>query len=161
MLVGFLGPWVFDLINVPAEYACHPPNYRLYGDFCGSPLTGAWVVWMMGSETIRSLAVLATGSSDSPASPQLIYISLLVLLLNLPLISTLFTCLRPANRRLAAFHIAVCVLAGGVGLVAGLSSYPRLFFVVWGVWLYILACAAAVVLEVVHLRGRETPVLAG
>ena len=29
MIVAFLGPWVFDLINVPAQYECSP-NIRLY-----------------------------------------------------------------------------------------------------------------------------------
>jgi hypothetical protein len=39
-ITSMLGPWMFDLINVPAEYACSKPNVRLYGDFCGMPVPG-------------------------------------------------------------------------------------------------------------------------
>ena len=40
LLVGaMLGPWIFDLINVPAQYPC---DFRLVGDFCGVLLSGFW-----------------------------------------------------------------------------------------------------------------------
>ena len=37
-IVAMFGPWIYNLINVPAEYTCSHPNVRLYGDFCGVPL---------------------------------------------------------------------------------------------------------------------------
>jgi hypothetical protein len=40
LLVAMMGPWTFDLINVPAEYPCSAPNIRLDDDFCGTPLPG-------------------------------------------------------------------------------------------------------------------------
>ena len=42
-VVALLGPWTFDVINVPAEYECSAPFIRLNGDFCGTPMSGLWV----------------------------------------------------------------------------------------------------------------------
>lgn len=42
-VVALLGPWTFDVINVPAEYECSAPFIRLNGDFCGMPMSGLWV----------------------------------------------------------------------------------------------------------------------
>ena len=43
LIIAMTGPWSFDLINVPAEYPCSLPNYRLEGDFCGIPFSGIWI----------------------------------------------------------------------------------------------------------------------
>ena len=43
LIISLLGPWTFDQINVPAQYPCTPPIVRLYGDFCGVPLSGIQV----------------------------------------------------------------------------------------------------------------------
>lgn len=42
-VVALLGPWTFDVINVPAEYECSAPFIRLNGDFCGIAMSGLWV----------------------------------------------------------------------------------------------------------------------
>ena len=42
-VVALLGPWTFDVINVPAEYECSAPFIRLNGDFCGTVMSGLWV----------------------------------------------------------------------------------------------------------------------
>jgi hypothetical protein len=44
LVLTFIGPWGYDRINVPAQYECSPPNFRLEGDFCGMPLPGVWAV---------------------------------------------------------------------------------------------------------------------
>jgi hypothetical protein len=155
MLAGILGPWVFDLIVVPAEYTC---QYRLHGDYCGVPLPGAWVLVMGGTELIRSIGMLITGAADWASTARIFIIGFLGLLLVLPIFSTLSLCLRPYRRRMAAFQIAACVLAGGVGLLVWINSYPRLFYVVWGVWLYVAGMIAAAALEVIALRMGKTTV---
>jgi hypothetical protein len=158
MLAGILGPWIFDLIVVPAEYTC---QYRLHGDYCGVPLPGAWILVMGGTELIRSIGMLITGTADWASTARVFIIGFLGLLLVLPIFSTLSLCLRPYRRRMAVFQIAACVLAAGVGLLVGINSYPRLFYVVWGVWLYMAGMITAAALEVVALRMLKTAVQVG
>ena len=75
---------------------------------------------------------------------------LFILLLALPFPSTLLLVLR-GDRRRQVFSVVAWVLAAGVGLLVGLSSYPRLFYVLWGVWLYIVLASGALVLEVLTM----------
>ena len=44
LLVAIMGPWTFDLIHVPSEYPCSAPFIRLEGDFCGTPMSGGWIL---------------------------------------------------------------------------------------------------------------------
>jgi hypothetical protein len=155
MLLAIIGPWVFDLINVPAKYTCAPPNYRLHDDFCGMALSGLWVLWGSTAEFIRSAWMLVTGQDGLASIFRVLAISLFDLLIVLPVVSTLLVCLRDDNRRLVVFHMLICGLAAGAGLLMGLNSYPRLFYVVWGVWLFVLATASAVILEVLLMRNRK------
>jgi len=39
-IICMLGPWAFELLNVPAQYPCEKPSVRLTGDFCGYPFLG-------------------------------------------------------------------------------------------------------------------------
>ncbi len=160
MLAGLIGPWVFETINVPAEYTCQPPNVRLHGDFCGIPMSGIYVVWVIFAETVRSIGVLITGSSKLVDMTRIFPITFLGLAVILPGLSTLLVWLRPNGRRRAIFHWAACVLAAGAGLLVGLSSYPRLFYIDWGVWLFLAAAIAAAALELILLLKRQKPVQA-
>jgi hypothetical protein len=155
LLAGIVGPWVFELIMVPAEYTCSPPNYRLDGDFCGSAMSGVFVVYMVGAEWIRSIGLLFTGAVDKADTIRTFTIGWIGILLVLPVFSTLIIRLRPNHRWTAAFQITACVLAAGLGLFIGINSHPRLFYVVWGVWLYIFAAAAAAILEIIILLRRK------
>ncbi len=47
LIISLLGPWMFDLINVPAEYPCDEPFVRLEGDFCGYPLSGFFALYLL------------------------------------------------------------------------------------------------------------------
>jgi hypothetical protein len=55
------------------------------------------------------------------------------------------------------FHLAAWGLASGIGLLIGISSYPKLFWVLWGVWLYIGLAASALILEVLVLVAGRSP----
>ncbi|HMS01246.1 MAG TPA: hypothetical protein PKE62_18530 [Anaerolineales bacterium] len=46
LILALLGPWMFDQINVPAEYDCSAPFIRLNGDFCGLPISGLRFFWL-------------------------------------------------------------------------------------------------------------------
>jgi hypothetical protein len=65
----------------------------------------------------------------------------------LPFVSTVFLMLRGESPRQRVLHLGACGLAAGAGLYIGLSSHPRLFWALWGVWLYIGVAASAPMLE--------------
>ena len=78
---------------------------------------------------------------------------LFLFLLVLPLFSTLVLVLQGDRRRRQVFNLAAWGMATGIGLTIGVSSYPRLFWVRWGVWFYIGLAAGAVTLEVLTLAA--------
>jgi hypothetical protein len=84
-------------------------------------------------------------------------VSLLLFLLVLPFFSTLLLILRGDRRRRQIFNIVAWGLAAGIALLMGMSSYPRLFWVLWGSWLYIGLAASALILEVLTLAGGRRP----
>ncbi len=55
-ILSLLGPWAFDLINVPAEYPCDKPFIRLEGDYCGYPISGFQAFLMLTSGLFNIVA---------------------------------------------------------------------------------------------------------
>ena len=155
--VAIVGPWTLDRINVPSEYPCSPPTIRLEGDFCGTPLSGTWIFRWMIYGLIYASAGLVTGATVPGEWARMFFTSLLFSLLVLPFFSTLLLILRGDRRRRQLFNAAAWGLAAGMGLVIGLSSYPRLFWVLWGNWLYVGLAAGALILEAGTLAPRERP----
>ena len=154
--VAIIGPWWFDRIVVPAEYTCSPPNYRLEGDFCGMPVTGLWFFLAGIPAFIRTSWKLAVGEMTLLDWFRGLFFGLFSLLLALPFVSTLLLVLRGYRRRRQVFSVVAWVLAAGIGLLVGLSSYPRFFYLLWGVWLYIVLAVSASTLEVLTMvAGRR------
>jgi len=155
--VAVMGPWTFDLINVPSEYPCSAPFIRLENDFCGMPRPGIWVFsWMVGG-FINMVVRLVTGATVfTDLAFEFLY-SLLPLLLVLPFCSTLLLILGGDRRRRQVFHVAAWGLAAGVGLLLGMSSFSRLLWALWGLWLYIGLAAGALILEVLTLAAGRRP----
>jgi hypothetical protein len=156
LLVAIMGPWTFDRTHVPAEYPC-APHVRLEGDFCGTPLSGIWVFsWMVGG--LINLGVrLATGATAFTDGARELLFSLLLLLLVAPFFSTLPLILGGDRRRWRMFHVVAWGLAVGIGLLLGLSGSSRLFWVLWGIWLYIGLAGSALILEVLVLVAGRRP----
>jgi hypothetical protein len=154
LLVAIMGPWAFDLINVPSEYPCSAPNIRLEGDYCGMPVPMLWILSSIAAGLIGTVGGLVAGTA---AIADLRWV-LLVLLLVLPFFSTLLLVLRGERRRWQVFDVAAWGLAVGVALLLGKSGYPKLFWVLWGVWLYVGLAASALVLEVLTLRRQKVQV---
>ena len=149
--VALIGPWWFDLIVVPAEHTCSPPNYRLGGDYCGMPVTGLWFFCWGLPGLVYASTGLINGAMTILDWFRSLFFSLFTFLLALPLIPTLLLVLRGDRRRRQVFSVVAWALAAGMGLLVGLSSYPRLSYVLWGVWLYIVLAVGALVLEVLTL----------
>jgi hypothetical protein len=154
LLVAIMGPWAFDRIYVPGEFPCSAPFIRLEGDFCGVPLSGIWILSATTGGLVNIVVGLVTGATVITDRVREFSFSLLVLLLVLPFFSTLLLILRGDRRRQLVFHLAAWSLVVGFGLWLGMSSYPKLFGVVWGIWLYIGLAASALILEVLTAGRR-------
>ena len=155
LLVAILGPWAFDQINVPARYPCSPPNVRLEGDFCGVPLSGIQMfAWIIGA-FISMVVGLITGEAELAHRGceflLILLYSLFVFLLILPIINMILFILRGDRKRQQVFHMVVCGLDLAVGLLWGMSHYPRFFYALWGIWLYIVLTISALILEALAL----------
>jgi hypothetical protein len=157
LLVAIMGPWTFDRINVPSEYPCSTPNIRLEGDFCGTPMSGIWIFFWMVGGFINASVGLVTGAMGFTEWTRAFLFSLRLFPLLLPFFSTLLLILGGDHRRRQMFHLAAWGLASGIGLLIGISSYPKLFWVLWGVWLYIGLAASALILEVLVLVAGRSP----
>lgn len=163
LLVAMMGSWAFDLINVPAEYPCSAPNVRLEGDFCGVPMSGIQVFsWMIGGVIgmVVELFIGTPGFADR-GGPSLgefliILVTLMaLLLLLLPFFNTLLSLVRGDRWRRQGLNVAAWGLAAGIGLLMGMSGYPKLFRVLWGVWLYTGLAAGALILEALTLAAER------
>jgi len=160
LLVAFLGPWTFDRIYVPSKYECSAPFIRLEGDFCGVPLSGIQLFFWIGSGLT---AGLVTGEFvNSERIREFLLMSLFLLLPLLPIFCTLLLIPVRDHRRRQVFTIVAWVLAIGFGIFWGLINYPKLFWIVWGIWLYIELAISALILEifVILSNRKDTEVLA-
>ena len=129
LIIAMLGPWTFDLINVPAQYLCDEPFVRLYGDFCGSPVSG------FGS------------------------IQLMILL---PFFSNLLLIGNRNSRRLQSINVIVwaiaCLLTLTMFIIqSNRDQFAQYFYLLWGLWLYILLTIGTMILEILILRSDVKP----
>lgn len=159
-VIALLGPWAYDRINVPAEFTCSAPNVRLYGDFCGVPITGIMIYGDFLAGLLYGLRSPVESGVTSIEWVRHVLYSLVLFLLILPLFSTLFIILRGEGRRRQVFSIVAWGLAGGIALLLRLSMFPQPFFGLWGLWLYIILAACALILEVLALVASREPVQA-
>jgi hypothetical protein len=157
MLVAIMGPWTFDVIWVPSEYSCSAPFVRLDNSFCGIPLTGMRLFRWMVEGFVYASAELVTGAMMFFEWTREFLLSLLLFLLVLPFFSTLLLILRGDRWHRQVFNVAAWGLAGGVGLLIGTSNHPRLFWVLWGIWLYIGLATSTLTLEVLTLAAGRRP----
>jgi len=87
LIVAMLGPWAFDLLNVPAQYPCDKPSVRLYGDFCGYPMSGFGALAWISGGFFYTLNELIRGNIAT-VLPDLIAL-LFVWIIVFPFLSTL------------------------------------------------------------------------
>ena len=151
LLVAIAGPWAFDLIHVPSQYRCSAPIVRLEGDSCGVPLRGTTVISLMAGVLVNVSIEVVTGAIGPADRAGEFVFGLFLFLVALPVFSTLLLILRGDRRRWQVFTIVAWGLAVDIGLLLGLSSYPRLFWLLWGIWLYVGVASTALILEVLTL----------
>lgn len=154
--VAFAGPWLFERIHVPAQYACSPPTVRLEGDFCGTPFPGVFIfLTIIGAffELVRALTL-----AELSRALQIFSVLLVLVLALLPLFTTLILVLSQGGRFKSQ------VVAWGVAAVCGpvfaliVVSRPRA--ALWGLWLYIALAVSALALELSALAADRKSGLA-
>jgi hypothetical protein len=106
---------------------------------------------------VYASAGLVTGAMGFIEWARLFLVSLFLFLLVLPFFSTLLSILRRDRRRRQVFNVVAWGLAAGIGLLIGLSRYPKLYWALWGIWLYIGLAASALILEVLALVAGRRP----
>jgi hypothetical protein len=150
--VAILGPWTFDLIVVPAQYSCNKPATRLLGDYCGMPMSGTLIFFMVGGRLIELIGERAAGENaivdPAKAFLQISLFTVLALLLLLPIFSSLLLVLRGENRRRHLFYRVSLGLAACAGVLWGIEiSSMRWSWALWGLWLYVVAAVGGLILE--------------
>jgi hypothetical protein len=141
-IIAMLGPWAYDLINVPAQYTCQPPNVRLYGDFCGVPLSGAFIFLLIPSFFLSVWELL---TSTLPYYGRLV--SGLSILLLFPFFTTMFSLWKKETHRLRMTNLTAWILAFILTLSLFILQINRQAIQLWGLWLYILTTISAIIFE--------------
>lgn len=151
LLVALMGPWAFDLISVPEEYACSPPNFRLEGDFCGIPLSGLWILFWSSGEIISMTVGFIRGEivlDGTGTFLGLLFIGIFLFLILSPIISTLRQFRGGDIQDRQVSHIVVWGLAALFSSLFLITyGISRQYWALWGLWLYIGLAAGALVLE--------------
>lgn len=145
LLISIIGPWTFERIYVPTEYAC-PSSIRLEGDFCGIPLSGVWLFTaILGSFFSVTVRLISDAQSLTNVTRELIF-SILYLFLVVPFFTTLRLILGKNHRfwsqgLFLGLAVAVALLFWGQ---SNLSVPPQ---TLWGFWLYVMVIVTALIME--------------
>ncbi len=161
LLVAIVGPWNFDLINVPSEYQCTEPFIRLKGDYCGVPLSGTWMLAALVGALVNLIMGLVTGASVNLLFAFLSILSTLFLFL--PMFSILLLILPGDRQNHRVFHVAVWGLAVVSSLRCMFLSSQRALPMgqLWGLWLYIgLVSGVLIIGSTTMLASRKRSSLA-
>jgi hypothetical protein len=152
-IVTILGPWMFDVIHVPAQYECDKPFVRLSDDYCGISLSGFDAFKLFVGGFFNSLFELITGAFTGGPSELFTGLALLPMV---PFISTILLLWKDESHQLQTVNL----LAWSLALIPTLGIF---FFQIgdqvlrlWGLWLYILMTIGAVITEVLIQRTRGT-----
>lgn len=157
-ILALLGPWSFDRIHVPAQFACEPPNIRLYGDFCGMPFSGfqiaAWTTGGIFDIAFRQTSTLAGLQARGPELFAATAVLFVLGLAGLPLISTPLVNLHN-RRRTQVVHLIALSLALLASLFALVFQFRSLRLAAWGISLAAISSGLALTLETLTLRIRR------
>lgn len=149
LLISLLGPWMFDLIHVPAEYTCDEPFVRLEGDFCGMPMSGLqFFKWFTGG-FFYIIVEFVKGSFTGRSRELIAGLSLLPLV---PFVTTILLLWKRNTPRLQIINLVAWILALIPTLTIFIFQIKDQAFRLWGLWLYILTAVGAVIFEILLMK---------
>lgn len=151
---------MFDLINVPAQYACDTPFVRLYGDFCGYPLSGFETIKWFGGGLFYTVGELIKGNFATQIPELIVLICILIIVL--PFFGTLLLIGNQNSRRLQTINMIVWGLAGLLASTMVISQTREIqsvqfIYLLWGLVLYILLAIGAIIFEILMWRLNIKP----
>jgi len=156
LVVALAGPWGFERLHVPAEYACQPPSVRLEGDFCGYPLSGFWNLGAITGEFTYRLAGRLTGEVAGADLLPVGGIMLGAMIIILPILSTCLLILAGERRSMQIFNLAAWGLAFVISVTIGVSAPANAYRALWGLCLYGGLAAIMLVMEGLMMRKSES-----
>jgi len=155
LIISLLGPWMFDLISVPAEYPCDEPFVRLEGDFCGLPLSGfQFFKWFTGG-LLYIIVDVVKGTFTGRSRELLAVLSLLPLI---PFVTTILLLWKRDTPRLQIINLVAWILALIPTLTIFIFQIKDQAFRLWGLWLYILLAVSALTVEMLIRRWEGSKV---
>lgn len=151
-VLSLFGPWAFDVINVPAQFACSPPFVRLDGDFCGQPAAGIRLVFWLAGGIVSIGGRLLAGEA---AGTELLFAAAFLLPF-VPVVLALTAILRRSER--ASWRLLVAWLLGATAALLLLARSGGLRVPhAWGLWLYVIVALVTAMAEAVALIGDRNP----
>ncbi len=150
IVLALLGPWMYDSVNVPAEYACDKPFIRLDGDFCGIPLSGIQFFNWFAVGFFVILFQLITGTFSGRVLEFAAGLSILPLL---PFLTTAVLIWKVETRRLRTINLIAWALAFLLTLLVFYFQIQDQAFRLWGLWLYVLVAFGMLAVEFLAFRN--------
>jgi len=147
-IVSIFGPWGFDRHSVPADIPC---DFRLYGDFCGTPLPGVFGIFMSIPFFFKSISDLISGTLFY----YLRLVSGLWLLPIFPILTTMYSLWIKETRRIQTMNLIAWLLAFISTLtvfILAMRTINSQVFWLWGLWLYIILAVRAIILEIIVMK---------
>ncbi|MDX1377437.1 MAG: hypothetical protein R3307_01210 [Anaerolineales bacterium] len=149
-IISLISPWGFDRHSVPADIPC---DFRLYGDFCGTPIRSI-VAFSMG------VPVLIQSISDLISGTLFYYVRLvngLWLLTLIPILTTMYSLWIKETSFIRTMNLITWILA----LISTLTAFIFTMLTItgqaiwlWGLWLYIVMALNAVIFEFVIIKNN-------
>lgn len=152
-IASLTGPWMYDVIHVPAQYECGKPFVRLGGDFCGMPMSGIqFFTWFTGG-FFYIAAELVKGTFTGRFRELIAGLSILPLI---PFFTTILLFWKNGTPRIRTANLIVWILALTLALTFFLVQIRDQSFRLWGLWLYILVAISAITFESIMRKNSST-----
>ena len=151
-IISIISPWSFDQHSVPADIPC---DFRLYGEFCGTPLPGIFGIFM-------GIPVFFQSISDLFSGTLIFYVRLvngLWLFTIFPILTTMYSLWIKETSFIRTMNLIAWTLAfisTLTALILTMRTINGQVFWLWGLWLYILMAISAVIIESLVIRNGAT-----
>jgi len=158
LILALIGSWTYDVIYVPAEYACSPPTIRLEGDYCGMLLSGIRVIFFLLEAFVSISVGFLTGTAVFADRAREYLFTLFFLFPLLPFFSTALVIFKSNSHRRQIFNL----LSWGLALIIG--SYWSLITIatphpekwrLWGIWSYMVLTIGVLILEIYAFTAKK------
>ena len=172
-IISMLGIWSFELIPfpIPISSSCDTYNslvgksflseghfIRLNDNNCIITISGFEIIFLLTPQLFFGMFIeLIKGNFAAVQFPQLIFM-IGILLIILPFFSNILLFRNRYSRRLQTINVIAwglaCLLALSAFLLdANRDEIIRHFYLLWGLWLYILLALGVIIFEILALKS--------